>query len=71
MPMYDYQCKNCGEKFEELVFSSTVPDEDIVCPKCGEHQAERLLSAPAISGGSDSVSFFSSGSSCGGGSGFS
>ena len=61
MPMYDYQCTSCDHKFEELVFSSTVPDEDITCPKCGEKKANRLLCAPMISTGGSSYSPASSG----------
>ena len=69
MPMYDYRCENCGEIFEELVFSSNVPDEEIECPVCHEYVAKKLLSAPSISvGGSSS---FGGGGNCGGGSGFS
>lgn len=49
MPMYDYHCKNCGEKFEELVYSSSTPDDEIECPNCNEKQSERLLSAPMVS----------------------
>lgn len=66
MPMYDYRCKNCDEVFEELVFSSSVSDDEIKCPKCGEQKAERLLSAPMIStsGSSNDVSTSSS-SGCG------
>ena len=72
MPMYDYHCKNCGEKFEELVFSSSTPDEEITCPNCKENQAERLLSAPMVStSGSSSSSTSSSPSSGCGHSGFS
>lgn len=51
MPMYDYECHKCGHKFEELVFSSAVPDEEIVCPKCRERKSRRLLSAPSIASG--------------------
>ena len=35
MPMYDYQCRHCEHCFEELVFSSSVADEEIKCPYCG------------------------------------
>ena len=56
MPMYDYRCKNCDEIFEELVFSSSVPDSEIQCPKCGKSQSERLLSAPTVSTGGSSIS---------------
>ncbi len=73
MPMFDYRCDNCGHEFEELVWSSTVPDEDITCPKCGEHRSRRLLSAPAVSvgGSSSSSSYSSSTSGCSASSGFS
>lgn len=54
MPMYDYRCKNCDEVFEELVFTSETPDEEIKCPNCGQNQSERLLSAPMISTGGSS-----------------
>lgn len=70
MPMYDYRCKNCGEVFEELVMSSSTPDEEITCPKCKENKAERLISAPMISTGSSSAGSSSSSSSVCGRSGF-
>ena len=71
MPMYDYRCKNCDEVFEELVFTSETPDEDIICPKCGENKSERLLSAPMISTGGSNSGYSSSVSSGCGSSGFS
>ncbi len=71
MPMYDYRCKNCDEVFEELVFSSTTPDKEIKCPKCGQNKSERLLSAPMISKDSSSTSVSKSSSSGCGHSGFS
>jgi len=37
MPIFDYVCKNCGNRFEELVKKY---DDTVVCPKCGE-RAER------------------------------
>ena len=71
MPMYDYHCKNCDEVFEELVFSSDTPDEEIECPKCGRNKSERLLSAPMISTGGSSNGLSTSSSSGCGHSGFS
>lgn len=70
MPMYDYRCKNCGEVFEELVMSSSTPDEEITCPKCKENKAEKLISAPMVSTGSSSSSVSSPSSTSCGGSGF-
>ena len=71
MPMYDYRCKNCDEIFEELVFSSSTPDEEITCPNCEENKSERLLSAPMVSTGGSSSGVSSSSSSGCGHSGFS
>ena len=31
MPIYEYRCKGCGEKFEALVFNR---DDKVSCPKC-------------------------------------
>ena len=71
MPMYDYRCKNCGEKFEELVFSSSIPDEDVTCPNCNENKSERLLSAPMVSTNSSSSTESTSSTTGCGHSGFS
>ena len=51
MPMYDYQCCHCNRFFEELLFSSSVADEEIKCPYCGHLDAQRQLSAPAVAVG--------------------
>jgi putative FmdB family regulatory protein len=71
MPMYDYRCRNCGEKFEELVFSSSTPDEEIICPNCKKNESERLLSAPMVSTRGLSSGVSSSSSTGCGSSGFS
>ena len=45
MPLYEYQCDNCGEHFEVIQKFS---DEPIAThPKCGG-KVHRLLSAPAL-----------------------
>jgi putative FmdB family regulatory protein len=63
MPVFDYECKNCGKVYEELVMSSSTPDSAIECPECGEHQSVRRMSAPSIgsSGPSGSTSCGSGG----------
>ena len=46
MPLYEYQCDDCGERFERIrKFSDPPLDEP--CPKCGGH-VRKLLSSPAI-----------------------
>ncbi len=45
MPLYDFECPDCGCNFEALV---KLADPSPPCPQCGT-QAKRLISAPAIS----------------------
>ncbi len=40
MPIYEYECKKCGHRFEELVFGSDVPE----CPECHSHETEKMIS---------------------------
>ncbi len=40
MPIFEYQCSDCGNHFEQLVRSSTVPE----CPKCASHKLDKQLS---------------------------
>jgi putative FmdB family regulatory protein len=49
MPIYEYRCRACDERFEELVRN---PDVVVPCPTCGGRDAERLLSVFAGVGGS-------------------
>ena len=46
MPLYEYQCEECGERFERIrKFSDPPLDEP--CPKCGG-PIKKLISSPAI-----------------------
>jgi putative FmdB family regulatory protein len=45
VPLYEYECAECGERFERLQKFSDPPIE--TCPQCGGH-VSRLLSSPAI-----------------------
>ena len=51
MPLYEYVCESCHEKFEQLVPSFR---SQATCPKCGSHEAEKLLSTFAMSHGGGS-----------------
>jgi len=45
MPIYEYQCKKCGHRFERIQrFSDPLVKK---CPECGG-KVEQLLSAPAV-----------------------
>ena len=41
MPVYEFECEECGERFEELVPSAT---RSLACPACGSERTRRLLS---------------------------
>ena len=40
MPIYEFECEGCGERFEELVAA----DGGVACPGCGSERTRRLLS---------------------------
>lgn len=61
MPIYEYRCQDCGEKFEKLVRSSTDQTE-LTCPNCGGKQAEKLMSLFGTSSFSTTPNFTSSSS---------
>ncbi len=51
MPIYEYQCKSCGERFEKLIRTITSTQEPKAdCPKCGSAQTSRALSVFAVGG---------------------
>jgi putative FmdB family regulatory protein len=42
MPIYEYRCEACQERFEEFLTTSDKPEPP--CPKCGSTEVTRLLS---------------------------
>jgi putative FmdB family regulatory protein len=46
LPLYEYQCRACGHRFEQIQkFSDPILRK---CPKCRKPKLEKLLSAPAV-----------------------
>ena len=43
MPIYEYQCINCGENFEILRRLSD-KDSEVKCPKCNKKGVKRVFS---------------------------
>jgi putative FmdB family regulatory protein len=46
MPTYEYQCSDCGYRFEQL--QKITEDALVRCPSCGKDGLKRLLSASAF-----------------------
>lgn len=46
MPIYEYQCPDCGHRFDALQKFSDEPIR--VCPKCAADHVRKLISAPAL-----------------------
>ena len=46
MPLYEYECDACGNRFELIRKFSDPPLT--VCPKCGAEQVRKLVSSPAF-----------------------
>ncbi len=61
MPLFEYRCKKCGEKFEKLVMNKS---EKIVCGKCGSGDLDKLFSTFGFSSGGKFKSSNTSGNSC-------
>jgi len=64
MPIYEYQCEECGTRHEKLVMAK---GQEIICPKCASvKQAIQIsvFSASAKSGGSAAASSVGDGCGC-------
>jgi putative FmdB family regulatory protein len=47
MPLYEYQCESCQNRFEKIQKSYNDPPLE-TCPKCGKGPVRKLISSPAI-----------------------
>ena len=52
MPIYEYRCEGCGERFARLFASRRAVAEAVVtCPACGSDVVRRLFSPVAVHSG--------------------
>jgi putative FmdB family regulatory protein len=42
MPIYEFECKKCGNVFEEIV--PQVSNASLPCPKCESKETQKLMS---------------------------
>lgn len=64
MPLFEFECQECGEVFEELVRSSSW--EGVFCPSCQSQQIRKKVSsfASRTAGSSYSLGNTSSSAAC-------
>ena len=53
MPIYEYECTECGERFDKLIRNIEKPPK-ILCPACESLNVQRLISQVAVHGGEGS-----------------
>ena len=58
MPVYEYRCRSCGKKTEDLVLAGDVADYIPECAHCGSGDLGRLLSTFATQGGDKGADSF-------------
>lgn len=51
MPVYEYKCESCGERFDKLVRSIHQDPPEVHCPACQGTEVVRLISAPVVHSG--------------------
>lgn len=68
MPLYEYECKDCGHHFD-LLRSMKDSDSHAVCKKCSSEHTHRVMSVFFASSDGRSVTAGSSGGGCSGCSG--
>jgi putative FmdB family regulatory protein len=70
MPLYEYQCNECGMEFEKMV-RFTEASLNPACPSCQSQDTIKKISSFASLGSSLSGTSASTSSGCGSGGGFS
>lgn len=62
MPLYEYNCADCGKGFEVLMRDGVTP----VCPSCRSDRVEKQLSAFAVGAAGARPAPAEAGPACGG-----
>lgn len=64
MPIYEYECPDCGSRFDRR---AAMQDPYPACPSCGAAKVRRLISSFAATGGGSASSAPAAGAPSGGG----
>ena len=49
MPIYEYECADCQERFEDLI-RNKADEEALACPACGSKKLTKQMSAFGVQG---------------------
>ncbi|MCM8778768.1 MAG: zinc ribbon domain-containing protein [Candidatus Omnitrophica bacterium] len=63
MPIYEFECKNCGKGFEELIRDKELLKE-LFCPHCRSKNINKIISKFSLNKPGADVSSLSKCSSC-------
>lgn len=61
MPIYEFDCHDCGDSFESLVLSFSAVDR-VSCPVCESKNVKKKLSTFAVKGSQSNASRMSTSS---------
>jgi putative FmdB family regulatory protein len=67
MPIYEYECRGCGEAFSVLKLGSS--EVDTSCPRCKRDDTHKKVSSFCSIGSGGSGEFIGGGGTMGGGGG--
>lgn len=67
MPIYEYECRKCGDVFSVLKLGAS--EVDTSCPKCKSSDTAKQVSSFCSMGSGDSGGFVGGGGTFGGGGG--
>ena len=51
MPIYEYECENCGNVFQRIYMSPEDRPTEITCPECNSSDVHQLFSPPTVHSG--------------------
>ena len=63
MPIFEFDCQDCGQSFEELV-RSVFAIPEVTCPECGSSEIKKKVSAFSSRLAGGGAGFYSSGANC-------
>ncbi len=48
MPLYEYECHGCGQRFTDIMSIDDHDKRKLVCPKCHSQDTEPLIEAAFV-----------------------